>query len=69
LEFSNLKKGEIPMAKEKSGFNNEGHDDASTKDMSKLSKGELQQIGSAVPLGQGPTSVNQKSGHTGTGEE
>ena len=55
--------------KEGSAFNNEGHDDSATKDMPRLSKGELQQIGTAVPLTQASTSVNQKSGHTGTGEE
>jgi hypothetical protein len=55
--------------KEGSGFKNEGHDDSSINDMPKLSKGQLQQIGSSVPLTQAPTSVNQKSGHTGTGEE
>jgi hypothetical protein len=55
--------------KEGSAFNNEGHDEPSIKDMPRLSKGELQQIGSAVPLTTAPTSVNSKTGHTGTGEE
>jgi hypothetical protein len=59
------------MAKTKEGsrFENEGHDDPSIKDMPRLSKGELQQVGSAVPLTQAPTAVNSKTGHTGTGEE
>lgn len=59
------------MAKTKEGsrFDNEGHDDPSVKDMPRLSKGELQQVGSAVPMTSGATSVNSKTGHTGTGEE
>jgi hypothetical protein len=57
------------MAKEKERFLNEGHDDPSTKDMPRLSKGELQQIGTAIPHTQSATSVNSKTGHTGTGEE
>jgi hypothetical protein len=68
LEFI-LSKGETLMAKEKSRFENEGHDDPATKDMPRLSKGELQQIGTAIPLVTSPTSVNSKTGHTGTGEE
>jgi hypothetical protein len=55
--------------KEGSAFNNEGHDDPAIKDMPRLSKAELQQIGTAIPLTQAATSVNSKSGHTGTGEE
>ena len=55
--------------KEGSELKNEGHDDSSIKDMPRLSKGELQQVGSAIPLTESPTSVNSKTGHTGTGEE
>lgn len=58
------------MAKEKGGITtNEGHDDSSTSSMPKPSKGMIHQVGSAVDLASAPTSVNQKSGHTGTGEE
>jgi len=63
------RKGNTRMAKEAKGTYNEGHDDPSIKDMPRLSKGELQQVGSAVPLVHAPTSVNQKTGHTGGGEE
>ena len=63
------RKGNTRMAKEKSSFTNEGHEDSSTKDMPKLSKGELQQVGSSIPLVHAPTSVNAKTGHTGGGEE
>jgi hypothetical protein len=52
-----------------SAFDNEGHDDSSINDVMKLSKGQLQPIGSHAPLNHQATSVNQKSGHTGGGEE
>lgn len=55
--------------KEGSAFVNEGHDDSSINDVMKLSKGQLQPIGSHAPLTQQSTSVNQKTGHTGGGEE
>lgn len=55
--------------KEGSTMLNEGHDDPATKDMPRLSKGDLQQIGTAIPLTTAPISANSKSGHTGTGEE
>jgi hypothetical protein len=48
-------------------FNNEGHEKPEAPP--RVSKGELQQIGSSIELTHTPTSVNSKTGHTGTGEE
>lgn len=53
--------------KEKSDFVNEGHTENSTAP--RLSKGQFQRVGTTVELTQAPTAVNQKTGHTGNGEE
>jgi hypothetical protein len=56
-------------AKKDGGFYNEGHDDSSINDGPKLSKGEIQFVGSTAPLVDQVVSVNQKTGHAGNGEE
>lgn len=55
------------MAEKNSGGTNKGHADEGMAKQN-FSKGENQQIGSAIPLAEKPFSVNQKTGGDGSGE-